>query len=183
MSGFQMVDAILGYAGAVAAFFAILNYLKMREPALKSYIRTNDEQIRDATPLSIIVASKNTTNNLFNNLKLCVQIGTYLTGFKTIKNYHETKIQLGPQGELYHTLNYLEELRNLGFFDKNSEQRIDKSSKDRIVVHILYKYRPLLSEKSIHQYYVWNSERNNWSCLKSEQISEIRRNGTLRQNT
>lgn len=155
---------MLGYAGAVAAFFAILNYLKMNDPALDSYIKTEESQIRDNTPFEIIIRSKNTTNNLFHDLKLNVHIDTGPEVLTTIKTF-QTTLQLGPQGTLYHRLGYLEELRNLGFIERETEQRVNRDTKDPIVVSVCYSYRRLLFKRYISKYYLWNYKENWWSVV------------------
>lgn len=158
---------MLGYAGAVAAFFAILNYLKMHDPALKSYIMTDDLQIRDNTPLTIIIASENTTNNSFHDLKLNVHIGTGPKGLTTIRSF-ETTLQLGPQGAMYNHLGCLEELRNLGLIKRDTEQRVNRDSEDPIVVSVRYSYRRILFKRYISNYYFWNYKKNWWAVVYPE---------------
>jgi hypothetical protein len=158
VSGFQSLDTIVSYAGAVAAIFAILNYLKMHQPALKSYIE-KEGGITNGIPTSAMVTSINVTNNAFNRIHMKISVAY---GEIKIKEY-SGKIALCPQGEIHHRINYLDDLYKLGVLDKTTNQKVNKNSDDYISISVYYTYRPFLLKKTVLSYSYWNDENQWWA--------------------
>jgi hypothetical protein len=135
----QYTSAIAAFAGITAAFFAILNYRKIRTPILKSSFTTSQLQARSGVPFEIKIHVENSTNNPIKDLKLIARVS--LDTKQVILLENPIKQLETFQNGLTVTLNYLDQLIKVGFIEKNTEERVNKNSDFDLQVSVQFSYK------------------------------------------